>query len=68
MIAAPVQTANPAFYGGQWLEAGLGVNWASASGHRLALEWTTPLWQDLNGPQLERDWMLTLGWQFAFGS
>ena len=35
-------------------------------GQRLALEFTRPLWQDLEGPQLETDWELVMGWQYAF--
>ena len=71
-ITAPVQTADPANYGGETLYAGLGVNWAEQDGalrgHRFAAELNTPLHRDPNGPQLETDWTLTLGWQFAFGS
>jgi len=70
-IGAPVQTANPANYGGETLEAGLGVNWAGQAGvlrgHRFAAEALLPLHRDLNGPQMETDWSLTLGWQYAFG-
>ena len=35
-------------------------------GHRLALGPGAPVHQDLDGPQLETDWMATLGWQLAF--
>lgn len=70
-IAAPVQTADPDNYGGETLEAGLGVNWAGQTGvlrgHRFAAEALLPLHRDLNGPQMETDWSLTLGWQYAFG-
>lgn len=31
---------------------------------RLSAEFSIPLYQDLNGLQLEQDWTLTLGWQF----
>jgi hypothetical protein len=34
--------------------------------HRLAAEVTVPVYQDLNGPQLERDYAFTLGYQFSF--
>lgn len=71
-IGAPVQTANPDNYGGEWLNAFIGANWAGQpetafAGHRLAAEFGMPLMQDLNGPQMETGWMLTLGWQYAFG-
>ncbi len=69
-IVAPVQTANPDFQGGQRLDASLGVNLVGLGGwiknHRLALEFDLPVYQDLNGPQLEVDYNLTVGWQFAF--
>ena len=31
--------------------------------HRLALEVGRPAYQNLDGPQLETDWTVTLGWQ-----
>jgi len=69
-IAGPVQTADPDNHGGQQVQALLGVNWAGQTGalrgHRLALEYGVPLYRDLNGPQLETDSVLTLGWQKAF--
>jgi len=33
--------------------------------HRLALEFIVPVAQNLNGPQLEMDYSVTLGWQLA---
>jgi hypothetical protein len=33
---------------------------------RLAVEVEIPFYQDLDGPQLERDWLLTAGWQWDF--
>ncbi|MGB0513911.1 MAG: transporter [Wenzhouxiangellaceae bacterium] len=68
-IVAPVQTADPNNQGIKRLDVGLGLNFAasgSLAGHRLAVEWLTPVYQDLDGPQLETDWILTLGWQYAF--
>lgn len=69
-IVAPVQTADPDNHGGDVIEAGLGVNLVAQEGHlrghRLAIEATAPVHQRLNGPQLKRDWALTLGWQYAF--
>ena len=35
-------------------------------GHRIAAEFQVPVYQDLNGPQLETDWTLTIGWQKSF--
>ncbi len=68
-IVAPVQTADPDNHKIRRLDFGLGLNFAatdSLSGHRLALEWLRPVYQKLDGPQLETDWTLTLGWQYAF--
>jgi hypothetical protein len=69
-IVGPVQTTNPDFYGGQQLYAYLGANIVGETGgfrgHRLAFEVGVPLYRDLNGPQLETDWNLIVGWQKAF--
>jgi len=35
-------------------------------GHRLALEFGIPVYQNLSGPQMKTDWQATLGWQKAF--
>ncbi|MEL6199002.1 MAG: transporter [Pseudomonadota bacterium] len=65
-IMAPVQTADPDNYGLRRLDASFGANWlVGDNGHRLAIEVGVPAWQDLNGPQLETDWTVVLGWQFA---
>ncbi|MEO1304213.1 MAG: transporter [Pseudomonadota bacterium] len=70
LIRAPVQTADPDNHGGETLEALFGVNLAGQTGwqkgHRIAAEIGLPLYRDLNGPQLETDLTLTLGWQKAF--
>lgn len=69
-IAAPVQTADPNNYGGDQIDLLFGVNLmapsGALSGHRLALEVGAPIYQDLNGPQLKRDYTLRVGWQKAF--
>ena len=65
-IMAPVQTADPSSQGGQRIDFGLGVNYLlPAPGHRLAVEASIPIYQDLDGPQMELDWSLTLGWQYT---
>ena len=33
---------------------------------RLAIEFGLPIYQDLDGPQLERDWSVKAGWQWGF--
>lgn len=69
-ITAPVQTAYPEYYGGEKVELFGGINLVGQSGwmrgHRLALEVGAPVYQDLNGPQMETDWTLMVGWQKAF--
>lgn len=69
-IAAPVQTAVPGFHGGERLDIGVGVNLAGqdgfVKGQRVAVEFVVPVVQDLNGPQMETDWSVTVGWQYAF--
>lgn len=67
-IMAPVQTADPDRQQVRRIDLGLGVNFAAsgrADGHRLALEWLRPVYERLDGPQMETDWTLMLGWQYA---
>lgn len=69
-IRAPVQTANPANYGGDNINLGLGINLVGQTGvlrgHRLAVEYQLPIHQDANGVQMEMDSMLTVGYQYAY--
>ena len=69
-IVGPVQTANPDFYGGEQLFAYFGANMVGQTGiirgHRFAFEVGVPLYRNLNGPQLETDWNVIVGWQKAF--
>jgi len=70
LIRAPVQTADPENQGGDIVETLIGVNLAPSNGalkgHRLAVEVGFPVYRNLNGPQLETDITLTVGWQTAF--
>ena len=61
-IVAPVQTADPDRQAGSRLDAGLGLNYLWRS-QRVALEFSVPVYQELDGPQLEVDYQLTLGLQ-----
>lgn len=69
-IVVPNQTADPDNYGGQVVEAGLGVNFTGVSGalagKSFAIEGTAPLYRNLNGPQLETDWTVTAGFRMTF--
>ncbi|MBL4804768.1 MAG: transporter [Alphaproteobacteria bacterium] len=69
MIAAPVTTADPDNYGGKFVEGSLGFNIVPGKalpGAQMAAEFTAPLYQDLNGPQMKRDYGLMIGLQYAF--
>jgi hypothetical protein len=61
-IGGPFQGTYPEFYGGERIEAFLGLNGQIPLGHgamaRVGIEAGVPFFQDLNGPQLERDWSL----------
>ncbi len=70
LIAAPVQTADPDNYGGEIVEIGAGFNIVPTSGvltgHQIGFEASAPVYQDLNGPQLKRDFAITGGWVYRF--
>lgn len=65
-----VPTADPNRRGGERIDVAFGVNlygrdsWVS--GQRLAFEFAMPVYQALDGPQLETDWTITSGWQYAW--
>ncbi len=56
--------------GGRKLDFNLGVNYiftgGAAKGNRIALEIGMPIYQNLDGPQMETDWVYTIGWQKAW--
>ncbi|GAA5523701.1 hypothetical protein Maes01_00250 [Microbulbifer aestuariivivens] len=70
LISAPVQTANPDYYGGRFIDGVLGLNYVVQSGrlrgYRFGLEYTMPISQKVNGVQMAMDSMLTLGYQISF--
>lgn len=63
---AMVPTADPSRRAGTRVDALVGANALIGGGHRLSLEFGYPILQDLNGPQLETDFVGTIGWQFSF--
>jgi len=68
-IILPVQTADPNNYGGDKVILLLGLNWIpgpSFGGLRFSIEGGIPIHQDLNGPQMEDDYTISAGIQFAF--
>lgn len=65
-IMLPVQTADPDRQALKQWEFALGVNWLlPGDQHRVALEFSAPIARHTDGPQLEIDEQLTLGWQFT---
>tara|TARA_Y100000296_G_scaffold2495_1_gene3301 strand:+ start:580710 stop:581831 length:1122 start_codon:yes stop_codon:yes gene_type:complete len=69
-ISAPVPTANPDNYGGDWGNVGLFANYSPShpewQGHVFGVEADLPIYQDLNGPQMKQDYGLTLRWSYGF--
>ncbi|HIG01781.1 MAG TPA: transporter [Myxococcales bacterium] len=62
--------ANPGFQAGQRVDALFGVDFyvqeGRLRGSRISIEAGLPAFQDLEGPQLRTDWLLTAGLQYAF--
>lgn len=48
------------------LAPGMSLDIPGLAGQRLALEVGIPVYQDLDGPQLERDWTVRAGWQWTY--
>ncbi|QUD89350.1 hypothetical protein [Phenylobacterium montanum] len=67
-ITGYAQGANPAFYGGRQLSLFAGAIVAGshfgAPHVQLGIEAGVPLYQDLNGPQLARDWQLNFALRY----
>lgn len=65
-----IPTARADLRGGERVDALVGLNLYQnkgvLAGHRLAAEFGAPVYQRLDGPQLETDYRFTLGWQWAF--
>jgi len=65
-----VPTADPLRRGGDRVELHAGVNVVVPLGplgeHRFGVEGGFPVHQHLDGPQLETDWRVVAGWQYAF--
>jgi hypothetical protein len=65
-IAAPVQTADPDNYGGERIHLGLNAAWKFYKQNTVKAGFSVPLYQDLNGPQMEEDYSFQLRWQNSF--
>ena len=48
------------------ISSNLIVPTSTFEGHRLAIEFMVPVYQNLTGTQLKNTWQLVLGWQYAF--
>jgi hypothetical protein len=63
-------TKDPTVQGGRRLDLLLGVNFYAPGGllkgARLAVEAGAPMYQSLNGPQLQTDWLAHVGVQWTF--
>lgn len=66
LIVAPVQTADPSRQGASRKDIAFGLNFAAGGGHRLAAEYSAPVSQSLDGPQLEIDDQISFGYQLRF--
>lgn len=69
-INTPIQSAQASFYGGDRVQLSIGVNWIGSkgllSGHRLGLEISQPIYENLNGPQMSLETQIMIGYQNAF--
>ena len=63
-------TENPLLQGGTRVDFPVGLNLYFPGeilhGHRLGLEVSLPIHQDLDGPQLRQDWSLSIGWEKVY--
>ena len=67
-IVAPVQTANPANYGGTMTEVSVGLNrlvylFPGEHSDRIGIEVSYPVSQNLNGPQMKSGATIQIGYQ-----
>ncbi len=69
-IFGGMEGANPAYYGGERVDLFGGIEIAGKEfglGHtRFAIEAGAPVYQNLNGPQLGRDWQLNAAFGISF--
>ena len=65
-LANAVSTNRPDFRAGYWLNFGYGLTWLWQGGGLLNVELTHPVYQDLEGIQLETDWTFYGSWSKAW--
>lgn len=61
-----ISTARPDMRGGYWLSFGYGISHLCEGGSYLNFEITHPVYQFVDGVQLETDWSLAGSWSKAF--
>lgn len=61
---AMAPTSDPDATGGQRLDISVGLNGFFGNGHSLGVEVAVPTYQDLNGPQMETEWIVSLAYQY----
>ena len=65
-----VPTADVNNQGFRRVDLTLGVDWLlgefSATQHSLSIDYKKPLWQEVNGIQLQLDWNVSVNWQVNF--
>src|SRR5262249_44374494 len=63
-------TMDPNLQGGKRIDLLFGINFyvprGFFKGHRFAVEAGAPVYQFLNGPQLQTEWFVRAGWQWTF--
>ena len=63
---AMIPTADPELRSGKRVDLLLGVNYDTHKGNRFGIEVGKPVYQNLDGPQLETDTLLTANWRYTF--
>ena len=65
-----VPTADPGRQARRRFDLGLGVTLIGSGktleGQRLSFEFAVPVYEWVDGPQLETDWKMTIGWNWEF--
>ena len=70
LVPTLVPTADPDRRGGSRIDTLFGIELyvpgGKWKGNRFGIEFGVPIYQNLQGPQLETDWIVTAGWQWVF--
>ena len=66
LAGMPALGANTANYGGRIIEGSIGVNYMYAPAKNISIEYITPLSQDRNGIQADKESAIAISWRNAF--